>query len=130
MYYSTRSLKTALKNLENDKNIAPQDKEDIIEFINAMLALGIKPIRLKKEVYVLRKITQFLGQQFRKVEKKDILQFFSQLELSNYSDWSKYEFKVILKRFYKYILGNDEYYPPQIAWIKPNLFIKERFHYN
>ena len=64
-----------------------------------MTALGIKPIRLKKEIYVLRKLSQLLGHIFRNTEKKEMLILFSKIELSNYSDWSKTEFKVILKRF-------------------------------
>jgi len=118
LYYSARALKRALISLENDIIIAPQDREDIKDFINSMIALGIKPIRLKKEIYVLRKITPILGHSFRTSEKKDIEKVFAQLELSNYSDWTKVEFKIILKRFYKWLLGNDEYYPPCIAWVR------------
>jgi integrase len=83
-----------------------------------MTALGIKPIRLKKEIYVLKTLSQLLGHIFRKAEKKEMLQLFSQIELSNYSDWSKTEFKAILKRFYKWLLGEDQYYPECVAWIK------------
>jgi integrase/recombinase XerD len=83
-----------------------------------MTALGIKPIRLRKEIYVLTKLSLLLGHIFRNTEKKEMLILFSKIELSNYSDWSKTEFKVILKRFYKWLLGEDEYYPPCVAWIR------------
>ena len=118
LYYSTSALKRALESLKNDEVIAPQNKRDILDFIDGMIALGIKPIRLKKEVYVLRKLSQFLGQIFRIATKKEMLQLFTKIELSDYSEWSKVEFKIILKRFYKWLLGEDEYYPECVAWIK------------
>ncbi|MFA6268962.1 MAG: tyrosine-type recombinase/integrase [archaeon] len=118
LYNSTKGLKRALEKLQNDTNIIPQNKQDITDFIYGMTALGIKPIRLKKEIYVLRKISQFLGHIFREAEKKEMLILFSKIELSDYSDWSKTEFKVILKRFYKWLLGEDQYYPVCVAWIR------------
>jgi hypothetical protein len=33
---------------------------------------------------------------------------------------------VILKRFYKWLKGNDEYYPPEVAWIKTTLKDKDK----
>ena len=118
LYYSARGLKRALENLEKDTTVIPKNKQDIIDFIYGMTALGIKPIRLKKEIYILKTISQLLGHIFREAGKKEMLQLFSQIELSNYSEWSKTEFKVILKRFYKWLQGEDKYYPEKVAWIK------------
>ena len=118
LYYSTKGLKRALENLQNNTTIIPENKQDITDFIYGMTALGIKPIRLRKEIYVLTKLSLLLGHIFRNTEKKEMLILFSKIELSSYSDWSKTEFKVILKRFYKWLLGEDEYYPQCVAWIR------------
>jgi len=40
------------------------------------------------------------------------------IQEKDYSPWTKHQYKVILKRFYKWLKGNDEEYPPEVKWIK------------
>ena len=39
----------------------------------------------------------------------------------DYSAWTKHDYKVCLKRFYKWLKGNDEVYPDEVKWIKTTL---------
>jgi len=38
-----------------------------------------------------------------------------------YTAWTKYDFKVVLKKFYKWLKGNDELFPDEVRWIKPRI---------
>ena len=93
LYYSIRGLQRALDNLQKNETIIPENKKDITDFIYGMTALGIKPIRLRKEIYVLTKLSLLLGHIFRNTEKREMLILFSKIELSDYSDWSNKEIK-------------------------------------
>lgn len=48
------------------------------------------------------------------------------MENSDYAPWSKQNFKVAIKRFYKWLGGNDEEYPPEVKWIKTTMKEKDR----
>lgn len=39
----------------------------------------------------------------------------------DYSEWTKHDYKVTIKRFYKWLKGNDETYPEEVKWIKTTL---------
>jgi integrase len=118
MYYSGRKLTHALNRLQHNSELILENQQAILDFINAMLAQGIKPIRLNKEIYILTKISNLLEQPFQTVQRKDMEKLFGIIQTSNYSEWSKQEYRIILKRFYKWYLGNEETYPLCISWVK------------
>ena len=47
------------------------------------------------------------------------------IEKRDYSAWTKHDYKVIIKRFYKWLKGNDETYPDEVKWIKTTLKKKD-----
>jgi integrase len=67
-----------------------------------------------------------LGKDFSKATKKDIEKIVESINEMKYhgkpiSDWTKYTYQVVLKRFYKWLLGNNEEYPIQVKWIHPRM---------
>ncbi len=118
IYNSEKRLESALQSLQTTNNIPPTNKQTITKFINSMKAQGIKPIRLKKEVYTLRDIAQILGQTFSSATKEDIERVLCEIESNGYSAWTKADYRIILKRFYKWLLGEDEFYPRIVSWIR------------
>jgi len=118
IYYCDARLESALKTL-NESTISSTDKKDIIDFTNSMQALGIKKIRLVKNVIVLRFISQGNKKSFRQCTKEDCEKMVAKIEGNKeYAPWTKADYKTILKRFYKWLLGKDEYYPDCIKWLK------------
>jgi site-specific recombinase XerD len=65
----------------------------------------------------LRKIAEWLKKNFDEANKNDIEQLINNLERSNYSAWTKHDYKVVIKRFYKWLNGDEEY-PQEVKWIK------------
>jgi site-specific recombinase XerD len=58
-----------------------------------------------------------LGRNFRSAKKKDIESILGKLERMNYSEWTKHDYKVTLKKFYKWLIGGEDY-PKEVKWIK------------
>ncbi|RLG70969.1 MAG: hypothetical protein DRO11_05300 [Methanobacteriota archaeon] len=50
-----------------------------------------------------------LGKDFDKATKEDIERLVKRLERSDYSAWTKHDYKVALKRFYRWLNGGEEY---------------------
>jgi len=118
IYYTDVGLVSALKILSESK-VSSTDKKDITDFIASMQALGIKKIRLIKNVTVLRMISLTNNKPFREASKEDCEKMIAKIENNkNYSDWTKADYKTVLKRFYKWLLGKDEYSPDCIKWLK------------
>ena len=76
--------------------------------------------RIIKIIYTINNIVEFFkNKDFDKVEKSDIEAFLGSLNQGRklkhgkkpYSEWTLHSFKLIFKRFYKWLLGNDEEVP-------------------
>ncbi|MEM2751143.1 MAG: tyrosine-type recombinase/integrase, partial [Nitrososphaerales archaeon] len=46
------------------------------------------------------------------------------IERKDYSPFTKHDYKVVLKKFYKWLCGGEEY-PEQVKWIKTTLKMKD-----
>ncbi|MEI7960920.1 MAG: site-specific integrase [archaeon] len=118
IYYCDARLESALKTLHESK-ISSTDKKDVADFVASMQALGIKKIRLVKNAIVLRFIAQGNKKPFREATKNDCEKMIGKIEGNkDYAAWTKADYKTVLKRFYKWLLGKDEYYPDCIKWLK------------
>ncbi|MEM1558202.1 MAG: site-specific integrase [Candidatus Bathyarchaeia archaeon] len=102
----------------------PMDKRDkrlLVEFERQLLSEGITPIRVSKYLDILRRISDMLGKPFEEATAEDIKGLVYRIERSDYSPWTKHDYKVALKRFYKWFKGGNQEYPPEVKWIKTTL---------
>ncbi len=113
-----RKLELALK-LLNDSQISERNKELILKFHSECLSQGIKPGRIQKYIYTLRRIASWLRKDFDNSTTEDIKNIVAEVEKTSFKDWTKHDYKVCLKKFYRW-LRNDKN-PKEIEWIKtPN----------
>jgi integrase/recombinase XerD len=117
IYSSEKRLQSALKTLQNC-TICEENKQHIHSFIQSKRACGVKPIRLKKQVAVLRTFSNIIQKPLQEATKEDIELYVCNLEQQNYSSWTKIDYKIIIKSFYKWLLGEDEVTPKIVSWIK------------
>jgi len=104
--------------LEKIKNLDQTNREDILKFVEYLHAEGISKGRIAKIVYSLISIVKILKKPLRDATKDDIVGVVSKIETNEkWSDFTKYDHKVILKKFFKW-LRNSEDYPPEVRWIK------------
>jgi integrase len=58
-----------------------------------------------------------LKKNFKECNKEDIIKLVEEIERRDYSEWTKYDYKVILRKFFKR-LRQSENYPEEVKWIK------------
>jgi site-specific recombinase XerD len=114
-----RRFECALEKLEKS-SIRKEDKELILEFVDFAMSNGLTKTRILKYVNTLRVISSGLKKPFKDASKQDIMHLVRKVEQSDYSEWTKHDYKAILKRFYKWFNG-DEVYPEAVRWIKTGI---------
>jgi len=121
LYDYPKRLDSALKKVENDKGISAKNKRAILSFCRIRLAKGSSKARVAKVAYCLRYWAVWLGSDFAKANKEQLIDLIGGLENREFSEYTKYDFKIVLKMFFKWLKGKDEFFPPEISWLKPRL---------
>ncbi len=96
-YYSI-----ALKRLESSTDIKEPDKADIRRFINHLIVLSrITPKLLRENI------------------KEDIEEIVGKINTADYTDHTKHDYKVVIKKYYQWLRGCEEgEYPLEVKWIR------------
>jgi integrase len=100
----------------------------IKDFSEYLLSEKISDVRIKKYQSTLRTITKKMNKPFEKCDKDDIMNFLARLEKDsylvnnkkekkNYSVNTKKDFRVVIKRFWKWLKKTEDY-PVEVKWIK------------
>jgi integrase len=121
LYDYPRRLELCLEHLRKEKGIGEENICEIEMFSKIRLAKGSGYGRVAKVVYCIRFLARWLGKPFREATKDDLIALIGELETKDYAEYTKYDFKIVLKMFYKWLKGNDEVFPPEISWLKPRL---------
>ena len=111
-------LKASLDDLNSDTEIIPANRKTILSFLQASQARGVGHARQIVYIYKLKKLSEMLGKDYRKTTSKDMEKVLAKLEATRLSEWTKHTFKAVVKRFYQWLRGPDEGYPPEVRWIK------------
>ena len=120
MYKSQTDFEKAMERL-NASPLAAKTKKQIENFARMRLAKGSGKLRVVKCMYCMRFLAQWLGKDFSTATKTDLIRLVTEIDSKNYSEYTRYDFKVVLKMFYKWLLGKDEDFPKVIKWLKPKL---------
>jgi site-specific recombinase XerD len=109
------------KRLESVKesNISEINKRLIQEFVNNCIVTGLGEHRILKYISTLKMIAQSMQLDFDAADTKDLQSYVAILEQSDASEWTKHDYKVTLKKFYKWHL--DEENPVITKWIKTRI---------
>jgi len=126
--------------LESDKSISLINKAHIQNFLDDC-QLGktvlkrakkkIKPNRLIKYLYTLKQIDRHLKKDFKKISQKEMEKFITKVDTNSlcyltsdgkavprdYAEWTRHDIKVTLKKFYKWLMGENKEYPKIVSWI-------------
>jgi len=107
-----KKFSCSINNLNKSK-ISDGNKKSISRFVENCFSEGIGKARIVKYIYALIKLSTWLEKDFSNTNKDDIKKLVGEIEKSNYSDWSKHDLKVCLKKFYRWIKGLDEGNPEE-----------------
>jgi site-specific recombinase XerD/ribosomal protein L40E len=120
MYKSQTDFSKAMERL-NASKLSAKTKRQIADFSKIRLAKGSGKLRVVKCMYCLRYLAEWLNKDFSQATKNDLIRLATEIDSKQYSDYTKYDFKIVLKMFYKWLLGKDEEFPKVIKWLKPRL---------
>ncbi len=117
IYQYGKKLERKIAKINEDKSISAHNLKKIFEFQNHCIAEGIGSARVLRYLNDLPKLATLLEKDFDKASKQDIENVLSAMEKTDYAPRTKLDFKVTVKKFYKWINGGEEY-PESVRWIK------------
>lgn len=114
-----QGIRSAKKGIEK-ANISKKNKKMILNFTDYLITQGLSKSRVIRYYSTLKQLAKDLGKDFDKATEQDIASVVSKIQQSNYAEWTKYTYKVMIKRFYKWVVYKDkcEEYPTIVKWIK------------
>ncbi len=118
IYNYSRVLQTVINNIKNS-SIDEESKSAILEFYTDYLIQGYSQARKIKYLNTLKSIRLQLGQSFHNITRQVVAEWIQRLENFNYSEWTKRDYKIIFKIFFRWF-RKSETYPNEVAWIKAN----------
>ncbi|MDO8339209.1 MAG: hypothetical protein Q7T16_00980, partial [Candidatus Burarchaeum sp.] len=103
IHHQKRTLEAKLRWLNETKEIGPQDKRLMLDFYKDGVARGLSTARNIKYLLFLSQLSKMLKTGFRNATKEKITDIVIKTEQSNYSEWTKKDFKIAIKFFYKWL---------------------------
>ncbi|MEM3192613.1 MAG: tyrosine-type recombinase/integrase [Candidatus Parvarchaeota archaeon] len=107
-----------MKRLDNE-NFDERIKDTIKKFIDDMkFKENLTEVRLISYVTRLRVVARWIPDKFLKPDSEAMGEVLKQLAASNYSESTKATYVTMIKKFYKWYLGNNKTYPEFLDGIK------------
>jgi len=110
-----RRIEALLRRIKNSR-ISKGSKKNILDFYRECILRGYSKARIIKYLDTLERTARLLGKPFEEAEKEDIQDLIAEIEQKDYSEWTKHDYKVILRVFYRWLRNCD--YPEETSWIK------------
>jgi integrase/recombinase XerD len=113
-----RRYELALARVRKDPLISDHNRKLILKFTWDLQGEGIKLARLLKYLNLLPAIARYLKKDFEKTTEKDLRKFLAEINGSEYAEWTKSDYRVTLKRFFRWLRHLPRRQdPPETAWI-------------
>jgi site-specific recombinase XerD len=106
------------------KNSTSEANFEVVErYLRFSRAKGVTPKTIAKNMFCMDKFLQYLpkGVKLKDATKDALEEAVGRIEGADYSPNTKQNIKVVIKSLYKHLIGEDYYYPKQVAWIKTSI---------
>lgn len=119
-----KRLEEIIVRIKANDAVLPENKKTLMQFKDFMLGQGISNPRVLKLLDQLERISIWLGIPFKKASKEDIDRVIASMRQRKkkngepLEEWTKAGYVICMKRFYKWLLGNDEEYPAIVKHLK------------
>jgi integrase/ribosomal protein L37E len=123
IHNSKKAVEYELRKLE-EGDINEEEKLNLKKYYTELLAKGISYGRIAKYLRTIRKLSKMLGKPFSKATKDDFIQLVAQIERNHsFSQWTKHDYKLILKRYYRWLKGlsDGDPFPEEVRWISTKI---------
>ena len=122
-----RRFENAKNKVLDSETLSQRNKDIIMKFHEHIILQGIGYPRIIKYFEKLRYLASVLNKDFDTATRADIEKVIVSIhQRPDLKTTTKIDYSVITKRFYKYLLGNDEEFPEQVKWIKANMKTKDK----
>lgn len=113
-----RSLETTSIRIQNSKDFSIQNKKITKNFVNDLIANNIGAAKVGRYLIDIIKLNKMLGKDFDQATKEDIKKVFAELNLTSLAEETKRSFKIMVRKFYKFIRGTEGKgkYPSEVDW--------------
>lgn len=100
-------------------NVPEENKKAINDFFDHITARGLSRSRVLIYANRLVPLAKMFGEtKFKDATQQDIQKIVAEIQMREWSPVTKGIYKTSIKRFYKWLLGNDEFYPECVRWLK------------
>jgi len=117
IHHYARRLQQALENIEK-ANIPRANKESLFAFHRACIADGIRAGKLHRYLGDILFLTRNNKKEYLDYTRKDVEEIVVFIEQSEYAEWTKYSYKIAIRKFITWLKGKDGEFPPEVKWIK------------
>jgi len=112
-----KQIRKCLERIRQSTKLSARNKELIEKFYNHCEAEDLSLGRILAYLEMLRKMAIILDKDFEDANKEDMEKILRVLRNRGYAESTKRDFKITLKKFYKWLRGGDGY-PPEVKWFK------------
>jgi integrase/recombinase XerD len=116
------------QNYLSRSEINEKNKEMITSFVNYLAADDLTKDRQSKYIYTCVRLSQRMNNRvFSTLMKKDIENIVAEINNSDFSEWTKRDYRIILKRLMKFIREREGSvfrkgeYPLEVAWLSSTM---------
>ena len=115
-----------LETIRNSLVISERNKEPILKYHDFLILENLSKPRLVKYLEILKLVAIGIGKDLDKANIDDLKQYVGKIQCnSNYSPWPKQTYKVMIRRFYKWLYQSKSY-PEIVEWISIRFSRSER----
>lgn len=118
-----KRLERTLENIKNSKEVSRKNKKLIIDFHDFCFSEGLSVSKIERYLYDLFRFAKSMEKDLNKTTKRDMQKVVAEIEKKEWTPNSKHTFKVMLKKFYRFVANIDEkgVYPENIKWLRTNV---------
>jgi site-specific recombinase XerD len=123
-----KQLRGILNRIKGHPKISGANKKTILRFHRRLMADNLSLPRVIYYLNRLSMIATWIRTDFEKATRKDIEDVMRQINRMDYTQWTKKDYRVALKKFFKWLRGCDEKgeYPPEVRWVSTNVSIDKQ----
>lgn len=106
--------------------LSEANKKAIRRFHDDCVVSGLSKPRIIKLLESMRVLAGKLRVDLEEAGIDDLKDLVTQIENAEWTPWTKATYRSILKKFYKWLRGKDDEYPPEVKFIRTTIKRKDR----
>ena len=119
---ATIQAERLVKTIDSDPQISKETKRVTAGYVNFLRAQGRNDRTITKRLYSLAVFYKTIGNSdVSNLSKEDMIKSIAFIEKSKYAQTTKQDIKISIKALLKHVKGEDEFYPPEVRWIKASM---------